>query len=258
MKNISFKDEEIDQLSIDNDNIVLPWGIEFADSSSFYSSESGIGLRYTENLIGTKKCINLTSGKFLLDSNTTVTASEVNRSICATAQTDAELMDFVLRYRFKKDSVTKMEIAGNPIHHTGSNIYHQYKTDRIKVYFSNGREGSITLQSATVPKGMQQVMYVRDQRNEWVVHIRFIPVQYDKEVIKVCTSWARTKPLPQFLSKIILSNDKIKKYLWYKTELRPYQNIFVRYFINLAAYPLVKIARNSQLKISACFKIEND
>ncbi|WP_257255195.1 MULTISPECIES: hypothetical protein [unclassified Endozoicomonas] len=258
----------IESLQVDGINIVLPWGVEFADSNSFYSLEKGYGQRYEEQIIKkystasrfiTKRIIKLSEGKFKLKTNDTAVHSSIYRELRLELLTDSYLMDFVTRYRFKKEVVGCFEIGGEVIHHTDSNIYYQHEVRSVTGHLVNGKKIVIEIDEVTVPEGMKCVMYVRDQVGEWVVHCRFIPTglaKNSKDVIKVCTDWAGTRPLPDKLTKYLLSSEAIKRYLWYKAEFRPYKYKLIKYLINLSAYSMIKIPCGTILDMKTRFFLE--
>ncbi|MFW5879727.1 MAG: hypothetical protein ACOCUV_02775, partial [bacterium] len=87
---------------------------------------------------------------------------------------------------------------------------------------------------------------VRDAPNEWVVHARMLPISSEKNVIKLCSRWFKTMPLPNFITNTILKHKRIKNFLWYHNELKPYQTKLGKLF-NPNAYPLAKIKKGQQL-----------
>ena len=74
-----------------------------------------------------------------------------------------------------------------------------------------------------------------------------IPKAWDKEVIKICTAWAGTRPLPQVVSNALLKIDSIRDAIWYRGERRPYQNRVFRRLINPSAFGMVLVPKNSRI-----------
>ena len=249
------KDNVISKLSFKGQNIINPWGFETADSSAFFSLEQGIGWRYKKLLEEyefdeTKNRAHLITqmkeGKWELFINDEIKGNIITRDIEAITLEDSYFMDFVLRYRFKKEFIEYAKINNKIYYHNNTNVYYQYPVDKV---FLKGKNFDINISvvESIVPDKMQPVMYVRDNIDEWVVHIRMIPKKWDKEVIKICTAWAGTRPLPQKLSEILLKWKWLKKQLWYRGERKPYKCKLFRKFVNPCAFGMVKIEKNSKL-----------
>ncbi len=112
----------------------------------------------------------------------------------------------------------------------------------------------ISIQDFYCPSRMKPYMYVRDHEDEWVVHLRMLPVVYDKVVIKLCNNWYKTKPIPQMIASVLLASKFIKKYLWYHNERLPYNNRLLK-IVNPNAFPMVKLDKGDKLKWSTKMEI---
>ena len=249
-------DSIISKLIINGKNIIYPWGVETADSSSFFSLEKSVGLRnrilyekyfHNDRNYRVAMSTKMKEGKWALSINDSIKDNSVFRCVEATMLEDTFMMDFVLRFRFKKKYIKYIEINGERLFHRNKNIYHQFQSSLVYLKgFSFDLK--LTIEDSKVPFKMMSVVYVRDRKDEWVVHFRMLPKIWDKEVIKICTSWAKTKPLPQCISNLLLSSVRIRKSLWYRPERNPYKNRLYRYLINPAAYPMVLLNKNEELK----------
>ncbi|ELH4832432.1 hypothetical protein Q9Y03_000313 [Vibrio harveyi] len=258
-------------LSIENkENIINPWGIEFADSSSFYSIEDGFGFRYEElveresyvkNTFFSFRKISLKHFKGEISIQEDELESSITRTIEMRAVKEGHLMDFVLRYRFKKESIRSFKINDKEIFHNDSNIYHQHPVSQVTGLLESGAKVCISVDGIECPPSMTPVMYVRDQKSEWIVHCRFIPKKdyvLNTNVIKMCTAWAGSRKIPQKISNLLLCNHSIKKYLWYRAELRPYTNPLLRILFNPSAYSMAHIAKDDVLMIKSTIKFEDE
>jgi len=246
----------ISELYVNSKNIIYPWGFETADSSAFYSLEDGFGYRYkilnqsiefSDKHYKAEIVTKMKEGKWKLKINDYIENENIiNRYVEAITLEDSYFMDFVMRFRFKKEFIRFAKIADNVIYHKNTNIYYQYP---VKEVFLKGKEFDIKISiiDKIVPKKMKPVMYVRDNNEEWIVHVRMIPEKWDKEVIKLCTSWAKTRPLPQYLSNILLKWKWLKNELWYRGEKNPYKNKIIRRFLNPCAFAMVKVRKNERL-----------
>ena len=234
----------ISELLVNGENMIYPWGIETADSYAFFSLEDGLGYRYkvleqekktTDNRFYQRIVVEMREGKWEL----------IRRKATLTCLEDSVAMDFVMRFRFRKKFFEKALIAGEIFSHKNTNIYYQYPVKEAAL-IGDTYSVKIEAEKAECSEKMRPHMYVRDAENEWVVHARMLPSTADKQVIKLCNPWALSYPLPQFISKPILSIPFIKKELWYRGERQHYTNRIVRR-INPMAYPLVRMPKGTKL-----------
>lgn len=253
----------ISELYYDSVNLIKPWGIETADSSAFFSLEKGVGWRNTryfekyevsDDQYKANVVCGMKEGMWELNVDDCICKNGVIRKAHAVTHKDSIFMDFVMRFRFKKEFIEYAEIAGEKYIHRNTNVYYQYPVDMV---FLQGKGFGIRISvlDKIVSEKMMPVMYVRDHCDEWVVHIRMIPKSWDKEVIKICTSWAGTRPLPQLISQPLLAIKSLKKALWYRGERAPFENRFVRRFLNPAAFAMVRLPKGSSLMWHAMMEI---
>ena len=245
----------ISELYYKGQNIINPWGFETADSSAFFSLEKGVGWRYkkleeTYNFDDFSFKANLITqmqeGKWQLSIDDNIEENTIIRKVEAITLEECFFMDFVMRFRFKKEFIEYAQISDKTYYHNDTNIYYQYPVDRVFLK-GKGFDINISIVDKIVPEKMEPVMYVRDNKDEWVVHVRMVPKSWDKEVIKICTAWAGTRSLPQFISKPLLSIKTIKEALWYRGERSPYKCRIFRRFINPCAFGMVKVKESSKL-----------
>lgn len=236
------------------ENFINPWGVETADSWSFFSLEKEIGYRNTisqhdvqtqlKSLKQTMK-VQFASGTFFLSNLDKLEEASVIRETTLETESEIHLMDFVQRYRFKKSFFQEAEINGQTIKHKNSNVYYQFPVNEVLL---KGQKFSlkISIQDVQSTSKFRPTMYVRDRGEEWIVHIRMMPIQDDFFVIKLCSHWFKTSPLPQWISKRILSSEKIKKELIYRSERKPYTSRLMRQ-ISPNAFPMVKLEKDEKL-----------
>lgn len=248
-------DNLISELSFnDSENFINPWGVETADSWSFFSLEKEIGYRHRisnhELLTSNKELkqsmdVTFSSGSFNLLNKDKLSDYSIIRESTLETENGVDLMDFVQRYRFKKHFFKYAEINNQKIEHKNTNVYYQYP---VKEVFLHGKKFSLRISIEDVASTSQFIptMYVRDRGDEWIVHVRMMPVSHEFLVIKLCSKWFKTSPLPQWLSKNILKNSKIKEELLYRAEKRPYTSKIMRQ-ISPNAFPMVKLNKNEKL-----------
>jgi len=245
----------VSKLFIDNVNYINPWGAETADSSAFFSLEEGVGYRYkylkrkhdfneSKNTHSLK--IEMKEGIWNLDTvDEIIDDNLVRRSMELNCIEESYLMDFVLRYRFLKEHFEYAEIDNKKFFHKDTNIYHQFPVDTV---FLKGKKKSINIKinECHSHENFRPEMYVRDRGDEWIVHVRMFPKKSDKDVIKLCSEIFKTRPLPEFVTKLILLSKNLKEKIWYRGEKSPYSSKVLR-AINPNGFALVKISAGEKL-----------
>ena len=249
----SVKEDTIYNLFFEDKNIIYPWGIEAGDSNSFFSLEQGAGYRYeeeksdldiTENKYSYRKIICMHDGKWGLDGCDTIDGSKMVRYAKIKCLENTFFLDFVMRFRFKKKYFEKAYIADRIITHKNANVYYQYQVNHVTL--RGELEARIDVIDYIVPEKMKPYMYVRDFGDEWVVHARMLPTDAEKKVIKLCTQWYKTKPLPEPINNILCRNEKIYEYLKYHNEKEPYQSFFLKKLCP-NAFPLIMVQEGKEL-----------
>lgn len=254
------EDGLIRELTLDTgENLINPWGVETADEWAFFSLERPVGYRYqrkNEKFEVQDKhhhCemdVEMRQGEFHLTVDEELKDEQVLRQLSLETLKETRLMDFVMRFRFRKEHFSLAQIAGQSFEHKNSNIYHQYVTSQAEL---SGPLGKIKIEvlEAQVPQSMTQHLYVRDRGDEWIIHVRMLPHRWDRETIKLCNGFFKTSPLPQFFSQLILSFDSFRSALWYRGERSPYAGKFLRW-LNPNAFPMCTFPKGEKLS----FKVQ--
>lgn len=260
MTRFKFNNNTVDALFFRDVNIINPWGIETSDSSGFFSLESGVGYRYEilhedysfdERRFAANLTVRMPEGRWRLMSHDSIIGeSKVFRRAELECLENSYFLDFVMRFRFRNGPIEYAEIDRTQVLHDNSHVYHQYSTRQVLLV---GRDFDIRISCKDVimPETMKLVMYVSDQKGEWIVHIRMLPKQFDKEIIKLCNFWFKTRPIPQPFANLLLRSERLKRALWYRGEVSPYKSIVLRRLINPVAFPLVSISKGARLLIDA-------
>lgn len=253
----------ISSLSFEGMDLINPWGVETADSWAFYSMEKNIGYRYQELAFTrdlsdakytTSQHIKMKEGEWKLSTTDEIIDHSVIRTAELVCVEDSILMDFVVRFRFKKKYFNQAMIADQKIPHTMSNVYHQYVTNEATLEGENLKLTVNIIGSETSGRFTPH-LYVRDHQDEWVVHARMIPNSSDKDVIKLCSKYFATSPLPNIMTKSFLSFSNVKDYLWYHSEHSPYKNRLMKFF-SPNAFPMIRLKKGQSLKWRVGVKIE--
>ncbi len=252
-------DNTISQLLVDGIDLIKPWGIETADSSAFFSLEDGFGYRYTvieEDGISSahrfqkRMVVEMREGLWELTlDDCIVEPGRIARRAHLRCLRDSYFMDFVMRFRFRKELFTRATISNRHFEHRNTNIYHQYPVNTASLHGEHFST-NIDITNSQVPTGMEPMMYVRDHEDEWVVHARMLPTRADKEVIKLCNPWAKTRPIPQVVSRPLLKLPLVRDALWYRGEKGPFSGRIMRR-LNPLACPLVKLHAGEELEWNA-------
>jgi hypothetical protein len=247
---VGFNKGLIEKLIINNENVIFPWGFETADSYSFFSLETG-GFR--NNVVkrefhSTKSSnkvdleVEMKESAWKVGINEKVKTNSITRIHKLTTTKDSFIMDFVTRYVFKKEFFRTAKIASEEIVHQDSNIYHQYPVRKVELIGDNV-SAEIKVLKADHSKKFKQVMYVRDSKDCWVVHLRLLPTKWDKEVVKICRSWYN-RAIPQWISNTVLKSNHIKNFLWYRGETRKPNSI-------LNAFPMALLKKGETIKLES-------
>ena len=216
----------------------------------------------SNNLIKKKKSINYkiqiksVDGRYLLKGYELKTNRKILRTNIIKAIHNTYIMDYVIRYRFKKKYINYVLINNKKYFHNNRNNYFQKKTKRI-ILVSSNFVIKIILDKINLPsKKFYQVMYARDEKNEWIIHIRILPKKFDKFVIKICNKWFNTQPIPQFITNFLIKYKFIRQYLLYKPEKKPYQNFIMRGFLNLSLIPVTLIKKDKEILVKSHMSID--
>lgn len=251
-----FRKNVLDELHLDGRNVIRPWGVEFADSSAFFSLEDGFGYRYEllehEEFLepaGRRvvEIVRMKEGLVRVELTERLDGPREFRRTCTlTCLEDTVLMDFVLRYRFLAADLPRGYIAGRVLPFAGTCIYHQFPVDSASV--GNDRYSiTVSVVGQQLPPSMRGHVYLRDGEDAWVLHVRMLPATWEKEVIKLCSRWFGTRPLPHWLSAPLLSLPSVKRALWYRGERQPWRSHLARFF-SPNAYPMSRIAKGTVLR----------
>jgi len=73
-----------------------------------------------------------------------------------------------------------------------------------------------------------------------------LPTEWSKEVIKLCNSWYKTRPLPEIVSRRLLKYGFVRDSLWYRNEVKPYKSFFMR-FVNPNAYAIAQLRKGERM-----------
>lgn len=253
----------LSRIVVDGANIIRPWGVEFADADSFFSLEEGVGWRskvlsLTHTLSpdrhDVRATVELRSGCVELHLAEWPEGGVIRRECRLVCLTDCELFDFVLRFQFSADCLHEAYINGATLQHWPDEVYHQHAVDRAGVgnsFFS----AWVEVVGSAAPGCMMPTMYVRGTHGGWVLHARMVPRTWEREVVRLCSSYFGTRPLPESLGRWLLAVPVARRHLWLRGERRPYRNRLAKIF-SPSAYPIVQLREGTALAWSTRFTIK--
>lgn len=203
------------------------WGAETADRKSFFTlTERHRGCEYE-----TTSCIpvehgflrrvetRMGEGRWAIDIETHVLDRIVAIKQSLTCLDSSVFQDFVVRFKFSKESFATGRIGGRTIRHANTNIWYQYPVSEATLLGPNGT-ATIRVRHCETAGKFRQELYIRDEPASWIVHVRFIPLEPSD------LYWVRwgnrffNWSLSDTTSRRILRARWIKNALWYLAERR--------------------------------------
>ncbi|MGE0111607.1 hypothetical protein [Aquabacterium sp.] len=142
---------------------------------------------------------------------------EGRRILRVVALDDSRLMDVVLRFVIDKRSVQSAFIGSREIMHKRRNRYHQYFSDKVRIFFKNGEVMTFNPVFSVLPAGFEHVVYLRDEPEKWILHIRALALAPSHYVLKGCSRWYN-RPFPFAIQRILLGSQWIRSRLLYVRE----------------------------------------
>lgn len=217
-------------------------GIEFANETNFFSSDSLNGFGYEYEVFKKNDLIVYQlSNKVQITDN----LNETSRKVCASFPIGTRLLDFVVRYVFPKELISNVKIDNKLISHNDTNKYYQFPLQEIEL-ISREKIFQFIPKIKINSNEFRKVIYARDAKNEWVVHVRLLPKK-GEYVTKICNSWYNTQPIPYLIQKIF-NYSGLGELTLYRNELNPY-NKLIRNTLNLNTYKIIEIDKDINIEI---------
>lgn len=251
----------LEQLNWAEQQWIHPWGLEMADAHSFFSLETGgwdnhvtklsqqTSQAHTENQLR----LDMREGYWQLDWGETVAETAVRRAASFTALSNGWAMDFVLRFAFRRALINQADIAEQTITWEGSNYYHQFPVQTVTLHCPKGKI-EIKVDAAEFPPDWRQVMYVRcsPQEDAWIVHLRLLPQQWPREVIKLRLVGAHHLVLPSSVGHLLRRWPRLEQHLRYAGEFKRFN------FGRINAIPINFVARDTRFTLAATAKFSEN
>lgn len=213
----------LNELVIQKENIIFPWGIETADSAGFFSLDHqkkrtntlSQKIHVAKNSLHGEFHVKLPYSNWKLEIDEKIQENTLTRKNTLTCLEPSQFNDFVSRFRFKKKCIHSVRIDGKVLIHKDTRQKYQFPVNQIELFLVSGGKITITLISYKTIDSLEPVFYVRDIKDEWVIHARLFPVHPKIKQIKFNRSFY-DKAIPQTISDFLLSIKPIKQYLWYR------------------------------------------
>lgn len=239
-------------LRVAGQNCINPWGIEAADSASaFRWSEKP--LRLKQNFTPRKQSesesqgdidVIASEGEWHITYDETMSENVITRTHSLEAVTDTYLLDFVSRYRFKKKWFDSAKINRMDITKPLPFAYYQFRTKQAELFGQlTARVNVIDVNNAGL---FDQVMYVMEKKDEWVIHARLLPKKASRYILKLCTPWFN-KAVPDILARPFIRIEWIRDYLLYRGERILYKKPWSALAPNV--YKLAFLPRGTKITI---------
>lgn len=126
--------------------------------------------------------------------------SSDSRTLQLVFNESVSLMDIVQRFVIEKSAVEYIDINEKRHFHKRNNFYYQYPAQCVEIKFKDGSDYVFNPSFECNIAGLIPFVYVRDEPDKWIFHVRLQSMKPDKYVIKGCTSYYN-KPFPNFVQK---------------------------------------------------------
>ena len=257
---IKFNKNNIEKLFYKKKNIINPFDIEFADSYSFFTFHKNrtnceykiINYKTKKIFLETVNKIKMKEGKGILKNKSFLKQNVLIRESEYNLLESSALLDFVQRYRFKKELFGYGIINDKKIKHKNKNKYYLFETDEVRL-FSKDFYIKISFLGSEFPLNkFKRYMYIRDDPKEWVIHIRLLPFEYNKDVLKLCVPYGGT--MNQIITNYLLKFFPfLREFLKYRGERKPWKFPFNGLSPNI--FPVVYLNKLERIKIKSSLEI---
>jgi len=139
------------------------------------------------------------------------------RALSLAAIDDSVVMDCVIRFIIAKTDVACAFIGKRQIPHRAENRYHQFPLETVRLEMNGGSSLVFLAEAAAIPMGMIPVVYLRDERDAWVLHFRVLATAPELFAIKGCHRFY-DRPFPKFLQRLATGSFVVRKKLLYVRE----------------------------------------
>lgn len=202
------------------------FGIETADRHSFFTlAPERSGARITDDqapFIGPETgerrlSVEMAEGAWEATITSDIGPQRLALKASLTTLSPSLFQDFVLRAVFSRGSFADAEIGGERFGHEDRNIYHQFPVRQARL---SGPHGALAIRvtEAVTDPWFEQVLYVRDAPEGWVVHARLLPKPpYALLWIRWFNRFFRLS-LPDGMSRALLALPGVGQALWYAAE----------------------------------------
>jgi len=245
----------IKSIELDGAQIAENWGVETSDPWGFFTSvETSQNCEITRETntesskSNSKYDLKMGRSELEISTSDSINGMSITRTQELTMKSSGLIADFVTRYKFSKASFPKARIAGNEYQHRDSRLNYMFPVETAQLV---GDEWTVDVScNQTDGAGSMGVnMYVSDQRENWVIHIRQLPITPDREVVRLCKNWYDSQPLPNWMSATLIRIPWFKRRFWYGAESQKPRHIW--HYFNPGVFPYASLNTGDRLAISS-------
>lgn len=209
-----------------NHGHALSCGVEVGSLESFYSFENRtLGL-----VVGRRECLRVTQdqwrfhaafelpgARLSLEERGELSGPHGVRRLTVKSDSESSIMDCVLRFVIPRQDVQQAFIGDREIVHRSSNRYHQYENAPVRLQMRSGKTLAFTCPDSRHPSGMTPIVYLRDERQAWILHFRLLATKPDFFTFKGCHR-LYNRSFPAALQYIALRSSYLRDRLLYVRE----------------------------------------
>lgn len=190
----------IKQIRLDN-NFIVDCSVEVGFIDTFFSSRNPeLGDVVYRKSVNESHDVFL-FGRYSYSVLATDHYTRNNRLLMLEFQEDSLLMDIVQRFVIRKDSVDYININNKHHFHKRKNIYYQYDACDVEIKSKDGCRYLFKPSYDCEISGFRPVVYVRDEPDQWIFHVRLLSTKPDVFLFKGCSTYYN-KPFPLLVQNV--------------------------------------------------------
>lgn len=163
-------------------------GVETGFIDTFFSSANPALGKIIYNKNESDEAIIYNFGEDDYDITATDRIKASSRELTYVFNKDVHLMDMVQRFILKKEDVKYIIIGDKKIYHARRNFYHQFMKQSVQFHLKDGEVLIFTPTIHCDQKSFSPLIYVRDEPDSWIFHVRLLCTDPDFYSIKGCSS----------------------------------------------------------------------
>ncbi len=241
---------------------IVRCGIEVGALDSFFSMEKPNLTKDRKAIIRTTKdpesCdswviraeVEISGASFDLEEVGSVLLGSGFRKLKITMIKDSRLMDAVIRFVFPLSVVEGAFLGKRCLPHKRQNRYHQVPIRNVLMKLTSGSTITFKPIVAECPIGMAPFVYLRDEPDAWVFHVRLQATRPDVFVFKGCSRFYN-KPFPAWMQQLVSSVPGFFRQTLYIRER-------ISQRIPFQTNGAVLLEKGSRVSLSVAWEVQNE